>query len=71
MFGYFNSAYCLTDVSAGLITTFGLGFFDSQTYFYITTALGPIATIYCYFFVRNITEETVMDSVIYQSASQK
>lgn len=58
MFGYVNSAYCMSNVSAGLIITFGLGFFDARTYFFITTFLGVLATIYCLFFVKNISEKS-------------
>jgi hypothetical protein len=29
MYGVFTSLYCFSNVSAGLITTFGLGFFDA------------------------------------------
>lgn len=54
MFGVFSSLYCLSNVSAGLITTFGLGFFDSQTYFLIITVFGVIAFIFCLFFVREL-----------------
>jgi len=57
MFGLINSAYCMSNVSAGLIITFGLGFFDAKTYFFITTFLGLLATAYCLFFVKNIKEE--------------
>jgi len=56
MYGIFSSLYCLSNVTAGLITTFGLGFFDSQTYFYIITLLGIISIIYCFFFVKHLKE---------------
>ena len=54
MFGLLNGLYCLSNVSAGLITTFGLGFFDAFTYFSIISALGIFAFIFCYFVVRDI-----------------
>ena len=57
MFGLINSAYCMSNVSAGLIITFGLGFFDARTYFFITTFLGILATAYCFFFVKNISSQ--------------
>ena len=41
MFGIFSSLYCFSNVSAGLITTFGLGFFNSTTYFLIISASKP------------------------------
>jgi len=55
MYGIFSFFYCLSNVSAGLITTFGLGFFDAQTYFFIITALGIISILFCLFFVRPIS----------------
>jgi len=58
MYGIVNSSYCLSNVSAGLITTFGLGFFDAQIYFYIETVIGLMAIMYCAFFVRNISEKS-------------
>jgi MFS family permease len=57
MYGIFGAFYCLSNVTAGLITTFGLGFFDAEHYFVIVTLLGVIATFYCLFFVRNISEK--------------
>jgi predicted MFS family arabinose efflux permease len=54
MYGLFSSIYCFSNVSAGVITTFGLGFFDAWTYFWIITALGLIACLYCLFFVPHL-----------------
>jgi len=54
MFGIFSSIYCFSGVSAGFITTFGLGFFSSQIYFVIITVLGVISVLFCLFFVNNI-----------------
>ena len=64
MFGIFSSIYCFSNVSAGLITTFALGFFDPQTYFFIITALGVISILFCLFFVKNIssTKEVILAS---------
>ena len=59
MFGIFTSIFCFANVSAGLITTFGLGFFDSQTYFYIITIMGVIATLFCLFFIKPISEKDI------------
>ena len=56
-YGLYNASYCLINVSAGLITTFGLGFFDPLTYFFITTAFGCVATLFCWFFVRDVSVE--------------
>lgn len=55
MYGILNGFYCLSNVSAGLITTFGLGFFNPVTYFYILAALGLLAVSFCYIFVRDTT----------------
>jgi hypothetical protein len=54
MFGIFSTLYSFSNVSAGVITTFGLGFFDSGTYFIIITILGIISVIYCFFFVKAV-----------------
>lgn len=53
-YGLFSSIYCFSNVSAGIITTFGLGFFDSWIYFWIITALGVLACLYCFFFVPHL-----------------
>lgn len=57
MFGIFSSIYCFSSVSAGLITTFGLGFFNDRIYFAIITVLGVIAVLFCLFFVENVDKE--------------
>jgi hypothetical protein len=56
MYGLLNGLYCMSNVSAGLITTFGLGFYDHVTYFYILGGLGVIALAFCFFFVRDINQ---------------
>lgn len=56
MFGLLNGLYCLSNVSAGLITTFGLGFFNPLTYFSIISALGIVAFLFCFFLVRDIDQ---------------
>lgn len=56
MFGIFSTVYCLSNVSAGLITTFALGFFNELTYFSIISLLGAISILFCLFFVKNIKE---------------
>lgn len=55
MYGIFSSIYCFSNVTAGLITTFALGFFDPKTYFFIITVMGIIAVLFCFFFVRHIS----------------
>jgi hypothetical protein len=54
MFGIFGVLYCLSNISAGLLTTFGLGFFNAKIYFLLITALGAISIAFCFFFVRPI-----------------
>ena len=49
MFGLFNSIFCLSNVAAGLITTFGLGFFNSLVYFIVITCLGILSILYFFF----------------------
>lgn len=56
MFGIFSTLYCFSNVSAGLITTFGLGFFDARTYFLIITFFGVLAIFFCFFFVRALED---------------
>ena len=76
MYGIFSSIYCLSNVSAGLITTFALGFFDSQTYFLIITALGVLSILFCIFFVKNLSEkkeiiENNSESLLSQSEKEQ
>jgi hypothetical protein len=54
MFGIFSTLYCLSNVSAGLLTTFGLGFFDPQTYFVFISVCGVLSILFCALFVRAI-----------------
>lgn len=54
MYGMFNSICCFSNVSAGLIITFGLGFFNILVYFFIITAFGVIAILFGIFFVRDV-----------------
>ncbi len=56
MFGLFSSIYCLSNVTAGLITTFGLGFFNELVYFIVITCLGIVSIIFCFFFVKHVEE---------------
>jgi hypothetical protein len=60
MYGVFSSLYCFSNVFAGLITTFGLGFFNPLAYFCIITVLGVIAALFCLFFVRDIPQEHML-----------
>lgn len=52
MFGIFSTIYCFSNVTAGLITTFGLGYFGAHIYFLIITFFGLLAVFFCIFFVR-------------------
>jgi hypothetical protein len=54
MFGLFGVLYCLSNISAGLITTFGLGFFNPKVYFMMITVLGCISIAFCVLFLRPI-----------------
>lgn len=54
MFGIFGVLYCLSNISAGLITTFGLGFFNAKIYFLLITVLGAISIGFCFFFIKPI-----------------
>lgn len=62
MFGIFSSIYCLSSVSAGIITTFGLGYFDARTYFVIITLFGLISILFCFFLVRPMEETPQADT---------
>jgi hypothetical protein len=56
LYGIFNSIYNFSTVSAGLITTFALGLFDTTSYFIAITIQAGIAWIYCLVFVKDITK---------------
>lgn len=56
MYGLFTLLYCFSNVTAGFITTFGLGFFDEKVYFYVITGLGIVAMLYCLFFVPELEQ---------------
>lgn len=58
-FGMFSYIYCLTNISAGLITTFGLGWFDAQIYFIILTAVG-LLSIGCGLMMTDIQSQKIM-----------
>lgn len=66
MYGVFSSLYCFSNVFSGLITTFGLGFFNALTYFSIITTLGVISIIFCIFFVRNIPQNDHLQPLVNQ-----
>ena len=53
LFGIFMSIYTLSNITAGLISTFGLGLFDNQTYFYIIVTIGLMSTVFCAIFITS------------------
>ncbi len=53
-FGFFTTFYCFSNVSAGLLTTYALGFFDTRIYFCSIAACGVISILFCIFFIPNI-----------------
>lgn len=55
-FGLFSVIYCLSHISAGLITTFGLGLFSPYVYFICITATGILSIIFCWAFIKDIKE---------------
>ena len=56
-FGMFSLIYCLSHISAGLITTFGLGLFNFQTYFLCVTAAGTASILFCWLFIKDISSD--------------
>lgn len=54
MFGFFTTFYCFSNVSAGLLTTYALGFFDTRIYFCSIAACGVISILFCIFFIPTI-----------------
>jgi hypothetical protein len=64
LFGIFSTIYCLSNISAGLITTFGLGFFSPTIYFMLITAIGILAIIYCIFFVDDIQNNSELNNLL-------
>jgi hypothetical protein len=53
-FGLFSLIYCLSHISAGLITTFGLGLFNVEIYFITITTTGLLSVFFCAFFINDI-----------------
>ena len=53
-FGLFSLIYCLSHISAGLITTFGLGLFNVEIYFITITATGLLSVVCCAVFIDDI-----------------
>lgn len=53
-FGLFYRLYSGSNVSAGIITTFFLGFFDAYIYFVVLTSIAVGSVLYVFFFVPNV-----------------
>ena len=53
-FGMFSFIYCLSHISAGLVTTFGLGLFNVEVYFLTITATGLLSVLFCVLFITNL-----------------
>lgn len=53
IFSFFLS---LSSLSAGITTTFFLGYFDEQVYFKALVTLGLFSSLYCVFFIKRISQ---------------
>ena len=56
-FGLFSLIYCMSHISAGFITTFGLGLFNVEVYFCTITATGLLSVFFSAFLLTNIKNE--------------
>ncbi len=54
----FTLLYSLSQVMAGVITTFFLGFFSEEVYFITLTIIGILSTLFAIFFLENISQLT-------------
>lgn len=52
----FSFLLSLSSLSAGITTTFFLGYFDRQIYFKALSTLGLFSALYCVFFLKNISQ---------------
>ena len=57
-FGVFFRLYTVSNILAGVTTTFLLGFFSPRIYFIIITSLGLFSVLYLFFFLENIRPGT-------------
>ena len=62
-FGLFSLLYCLSHISAGLITTFGLGLFSPEVYFVCITATGLVAVAFCALVIDHIEDQPYMPQI--------
>lgn len=53
-FGLFSLLYCMSHISAGFITTFGLGLFNVEIYFITITATGLLSVLFTSFLIINV-----------------
>ena len=53
-FAYLGSITFTSSILGPTITTFALGFFSTQIYFTILTAIGIVAIIFCSLFIKDI-----------------
>ena len=60
MFGLFSLLYCLSHISAGLITTFGLGLFSPQVYFICLATTGLLAVAFCALVIGHIEDQPTL-----------
>lgn len=44
----------MSHISAGFVTTFGLGLFNDEIYFMTITATGLLSVVFCIFFITDI-----------------
>jgi len=52
----FSFLLSFSSLSAGIMTTFFLGYFSNQIYFVALTALSLCSSLYCVFFLQDISQ---------------
>jgi len=62
-FGLFSLIYCLSHISAGFITTFGLGLFNVEIYFITITATGLLSVLFCALFINDVEKFTKVNDL--------
>lgn len=53
-YGLFFAIYSVCNITSGLVSTFMLGFFDVDVYFYLLEGLSIITVLYCWFVVTDV-----------------
>lgn len=56
--GIFTLMYSLSQVMAGIVTTFFLGLFSEEVYFITLTIIGLLSTLFAIFFLEDISQLT-------------